>query len=72
MTEVAAILLTVIFFVLTGVLVVLTAVLFILYRLHQKMVIVEDTQNVIFAASTNAEEYYKSITDGERITFTAN
>lgn len=72
MTEVAAILLTVIFFVLTGVLVVLTAVLFLLYRIYQKMVIVEDTQNVIFAASTNAEEYYKSITDGERITFTAN
>lgn len=72
MTEVAAILLTAIFLVLMAILAVLTAVLFLLYKVHQTVVKVEETQDVIFAAATNSEEYFNSIIEGERITFNAN
>jgi len=72
MTEVAAILLTAILLILTGISAVLTGVLFLLYRVHQKIENVEDTQDVIFSSATNSEEYFNSIIEGERFTINSN
>ena len=72
MTEVAAILLTAILLILMVILAVLAGFLFLLYRVHQKIQIIEETQDVIFSAATNSEEYFNSIIEGERFTINSN
>jgi hypothetical protein len=70
--EISILLLTAIVFVLTVILGVLTAICILLYNMHQKIKTIEKTQDVIFAAATNSEEYFNSIIEGERINIRAN